>query len=85
VTPSSQPPTISANGNLLSGKRSDGEILEIIIDGTVLSGGSNSPTLLGDSEEFLPASKQFSLIDFQPLPDGRCLLRYQKLNPNITP
>lgn len=55
------------------------ETLEIVIDGNSMKGGSDTPTLLDISPDFLPASKLYKLNHFEPLSDGRCLLRYSRL------
>lgn len=50
--------------------------LELTIDGTLMAGGKDTLTLLGASQAFLPSSYQFTLTHFEPLPDGRCRVRY---------
>ena len=52
------------------------ETLELVIDGTCLLGGNNTPTLLGSSHDFLPASRMFKLSHFEPQTDGRCIAHY---------
>ncbi len=54
------------------------DVIELIIDGTQLSGGADSPTLLGTSDNFLPKSSLYSLSHFEPMDDGRCLVRYTR-------
>lgn len=54
------------------------ETIDIIIDGTQLLGGKNAPSLLGEGAEFLSQSRSFTLKEFIPQDDGRCIARYQR-------
>ena len=43
-----------------------------------LFGGAEAPTLTGLPAEFLPASRRFGLVDWQPNADGECFLHYRR-------
>ena len=78
------PLTISADGKHSSASERDQaldkhevpDVIDVIIDGNRMIGGSDAPTLIGLPAEFLPASIHFSLSHFETLEDGRCLARY---------
>ena len=80
------PLTISSDGKISSANERDQtldkheipDVIDVIIDGNRMIGGAESPTLIGISGEFLPASIHFSLSHFEALEDGRCLARYVK-------
>jgi len=76
------PTTISADGKCPSPGPIDGieqlDVIEIIIDGSRIVGGTDSPTLLGTSDNFLPESLLYELSHFEPMADGRCLVRYTR-------
>ena len=84
LQPESSPLLITADGKcpdapaviLRRAENDTLETIEIIIDGTRMLGGDLTPTLLGTGTEFLPASRLFKLVHFEPRPDGTCLARY---------
>lgn len=45
-----------------------------------LFGGAEAPTLSGLPAEFLPASRHFTLLDWQPNADGECFLHYRRIS-----
>ncbi len=72
--------TISADGKCMHPPVSmDTDEIELLIDGNVLIGGHDSPTLLGSSTHFLSASRQYVLTHFEPREDGCCLVRYRRV------
>jgi riboflavin biosynthesis pyrimidine reductase len=47
--------------------------------GHTLFGGREAPTLSGVPAEFLPASREYELVEFDPRPDtGECFLSYRR-------
>ena len=85
LQPESSPHIISADGQcLMAGQKirqlsTDNtlEELEVLIDASHLLGDQNQ-TLLGKNAPYLPCSIAFTLEDFEPRPDGTCLLRYRR-------
>lgn len=75
------PPIISSDGRCLRPVTNleSREVIEIVIDGTRLAGGTDTPTLLGQTREHLPESLQYQLERFEPMEDGRCLARYRRI------
>lgn len=54
-------------------------IIHLTWAGHTLFGGQAAPTLTGIPGDFLPASREFELIDFQPLEaEGECFLSYRR-------
>lgn len=52
--------------------------------GHTLFGGRSAPTITGIPGDFLPASRHYELIDFQPHPDsGECFLSYRRVRNEI--
>ncbi|WP_367874501.1 RibD family protein [Luteolibacter sp. Populi] len=48
--------------------------------GHTLFGGRGAPTISGVPGDFLPASREYELVEFDPHPDtGECFLSYQKV------
>lgn len=74
---------ISADGKLLgdcpSAEIKPGNSIRLVINGNQMTGGADSTTLLGKNQDFLPASRQFKLTSFEPLPDGTCELLYESV------
>jgi hypothetical protein len=86
LQPESSSPVITADGKCPDApadvrrlaEENSMESIEIIIDGTRMLGGQHTPTLLGESTDFLPCSMLFSLEHFEPRTDGTCLARYTR-------
>ena len=71
---------ISADGKCQTQPPSELETLNLVIDGTNMLGGRESPTLLGTLTEHLPKSIHYSLTAFEPQQDGTCVARYARVN-----
>jgi 2,5-diamino-6-(ribosylamino)-4(3H)-pyrimidinone 5'-phosphate reductase len=53
--------------------------LHLTLAGHTMFGGADAPTLTGTPGDFLPASRAFSLVHFDPRPDlGECFLSYRR-------
>lgn len=80
-----KPITIYANGQCASPPSSirqfaecdNVDTLKIIIDGNRLLSGKTT-TLLGESPEFLPESREFRLTHFSPQANGQCVAHYAR-------
>ena len=73
--------TITADGKCVAPPEQlqEADTIELVIDGNMMLGGVDSPTLLGLTKEYLPASVQYRLDHFEPRSDGSCLLRYTRV------
>jgi riboflavin biosynthesis pyrimidine reductase len=50
--------------------------------GHTLFGGRQAPTITGVPADFLPASREYELVEFDPRPDtGECFLSYRRKQP----